>query len=58
MADIINRFDQFEIDFVLLNFRDEKTVDLKKIDWQGLEIGERLQTAAEIIESEETASFA
>ena len=52
MADFADRLDHALVDAVIHDIADELTVDLQIVDGQILEVGERRQTAAEVVERE------
>ncbi len=57
MSDLINRTHHFAIDRIVQNFFDEAAIDLEEINRKVLEIAERRQSRAEIIECKFTAEF-
>ena len=57
MADLVDRADHFTVDRIVQYFFDEAAVDLQEIDGEMLQVTERRQARAEIVERELAAEF-
>ncbi len=55
VADLVDRLDHRAVDRIVQHVRDEAAVDLQEIDRQVLQVAERRQADAEVVEREAAA---